>query len=154
MITFQITLESDESDGSLDSWIELQAFLKLIYLIAAVPAPGLVQGMATNRLSTRHMNLNIRESSTFQMQSPSGPLVLPDARSSTAGFHFLFLPPEIRLLIYSKLLVQSNDLPRTFCACKFCAKLERNTLGRDCRTHRYCAQTRLATTKPYLSFTL
>ena len=62
------------------------------------------------------------------------PLLL-DTDTNTA-FPFLSLPPEIRLLIYNELLVQSNDLLRTFCKCKFCARLRRRTvtIGKDCLT--------------------
>ena len=41
-----------------------------------------------------------------------------DTDTNTA-FPFLSLPPEIRLLIYNELLVQSDDLLLTFCKCKF-----------------------------------
>lgn len=64
------------------------------------------------------------------LQSPT-PL-LPDNPTSQAGFRFLSLPPEIRLLIYNELLVQPNDLLRTFCPCKFCANLKCHTIGKDC----------------------
>ena len=51
--------------------------------------------------------------------------------SSNANSRFFSLPLEIRLIIYDKLLVQSNDLLRTFCTCIFCANLKNPTIGRD-----------------------
>ena len=56
----------------------------------------------------------------------------PDANPSITAFRFLSLPPEIRLIIYNQLLVQSDGLLRTFCTCKFCANLKGHTVGRDC----------------------
>lgn len=55
-----------------------------------------------------------------------------DAHTSNAGSRFLSLPLEIRLLIYNELLIQSNDLLRTFCTCKFCANLRDPMIGREC----------------------
>lgn len=58
---------------------------------------------------------------------------LPDT-DTNATSPFLSLPTEIRLLIYNEILVQSDDLLRTFCKCKFCARLNRRTISRDCLT--------------------
>ena len=62
------------------------------------------------------------------MSLRSAPSLSFDADTSNAGSRFLSLPLEIRLLIYNELLIQSNDLLRTFCRCKFCAYLP----GREC----------------------
>ena len=58
----------------------------------------------------------------------------PSARTPTLGAEsaFLNLPLEIRLLIYDELLVQPDELIRTFCTCRFCAHLQSPPLGRDC----------------------
>ena len=56
----------------------------------------------------------------------------PNANTSTAKPNLFSLPFEIRLLIYDQLLVQSDDLLRTFCTCKFCADLKNPSIGREC----------------------
>ena len=56
----------------------------------------------------------------------------PNANTSTAKLNLFSLPFEIRLLIYDQLLVQSDDLLRTFCTCKFCADLKNPSIGREC----------------------
>ena len=64
---------------------------------------------------------------------PKSNYYLLDTDKNTA-FPFLSLAPEIRLLIYNELLVQSDDLLRTFCKCNFCARLKHLILGKNCLT--------------------
>lgn len=63
----------------------------------------------------------------LQSASPSS----HDTNISKAGFRFLSLPPEIRLIIYKELLVQSDGLHRTFCMCEYCPNLKSRSVGRD-----------------------
>lgn len=69
--------------------------------------------------------------STSQLQlQPTSPLS-HDTNISKAGFRFLSLPAEIRLVVYNELLVQSDGLHRTFCICNFCANLKSRSVSRD-----------------------
>ena len=70
------------------------------------------------------------ELSTFS--SPPPPSARRSDDTSNAGPHFFSLPLEVRLLIYENLLVQSGGLPRTFCTCEHCAKLDPAIIGREC----------------------
>ena len=66
------------------------------------------------------------------MSLHDNPRLSPNVNTSTAKLNLFSLPFEIRLLIYDQLLVQSDDLLRTFCTCKFCADLKNPSIGRDC----------------------
>ena len=65
------------------------------------------------------------------MSSQLTPQPILRAKAPQTGLGFLSLPLEIRLLIYDKLLIQTDDLLRTFCTCKFCANLDSPTIGRE-----------------------
>ena len=60
--------------------------------------------------------------SLLLLQSASHPV--PDTDTSSAGFHFLSLPVELRPVFYNEHLVQSDDMLRTSCTCKFCANMK------------------------------
>ena len=79
-----------------------------------------------------HQIQDMMELSVSQVP-PKSNYYLLDTDKNTAS-PFLSLPPEIRLLIYNELLVQSDDLLRTFCKCNFCARLKHRTIGKDCLT--------------------
>ena len=67
------------------------------------------------------------------VMSPRGtPRLSPNVNTPAAKMNLFSLPFEIRLLIYDQLLIQSDDLLRTFCTCKFCADLKNPSIGREC----------------------
>ncbi len=71
------------------------------------------------------------ETSTSPMPKDLASRLSPNTETSSPGARFLNLPLEVRLLIYDKLLVQSDSLIRTFCTCKFCANLKSPSIGRE-----------------------
>ena len=77
---------------------------------------------------------DVMQLTVSKMPPKSASSLLFDTITSRTAFPFLSLPAEIRLLIYSELLVQSDGLPRTFCRCWLCAHFGNRMYGKDCLT--------------------